>query len=478
MASSLRRSGREPKRIKTDGPPPGPYDGRWEMNFQDFVAIEEGRDFGDARRRQIGNWKNDQRRKKREGTLSHDRERKLVDAGFEFAGKRAVSAPKPTRSAPKPTRAMLKSRIEADEERLHQMAFESSGIGNTLASYILSDDSYWHITLTGPEHLERTGQRTNEAYLTPENQLGLEAKVRNNLSLTDSNHKDAFVTDKIVLALRLAVKRYSIELLMTKPFFIYKIDVRNLLKLNLHMPKGGESTSKGMKNVWKTPKKERIEEAIEVILGPSGMLSNPDTTITLIRSDYDMDGEISVDLKDEHPSSPPTLPGHQNFSSDPEAIDGLLEEIQDDLLNVVKRAPRGIDRGSFRAYVGERGSSASGDVATVRAWEGHLESFFDSTDSDFHATRHDEIYKWLKNNSLVGGKCASCCSKVDSRKYAVRSWIALDDEDLVHVEGKVSRDTATHAVRTASSVGLTLEDVKDGLEMVERQIREFHSVSS
>lgn len=128
---------------------------------------------------------------------------------------------------------------------------------------------------------------------------------------------------------------------------------------------------------------------------------------------------------------------------------------------------------SFRAYVGERASS--GDATTARAWEGRLESFFDMTDPNFHATRHDEIYHWLKTNASEG---AVCCSNANSRKYTVRSWIALDDEDLVRVEGKVSRDAAKHAVRTESSVGITMVDARKGVRMLERQIQQYRGVSS
>ena len=57
----------------------------------------------------------------------------------------------------------------------------------------------------------------------------------------------------------------------------------------------------------------------------------------------------------------------------------------------------------------------------------------------------------------------------------MRSWIALDDEDLVNVEGRVLEDAKKHAVQTKSSVGLTLESVDFGVELIKMQIQEFHA---
>jgi len=112
-------------------------------------------------------------------------------------------------------------------------------------------------------------------------------------------------------------------------------------------------------------------------------------------------------------------------------------------------------------------------------WANHLESFFDITDPNYHATRHDEIYKWVVENN------EQHCKQIiisrpntnkpgEEKKYIVRSWIALDDEDLIHVEGRVLQEAKGHAVRTKSSVGLTLQDVAVGMQLVSKQIQEFH----
>ena len=115
---------------------------------------------------------------------------------------------------------------------------------------------------------------------------------------------------------------------------------------------------------------------------------------------------------------------------------------------------------SFRAYAIARGRE---DATVLRIWKSHSDSFFDVTDPYYHATRHDEIYNWVRtkaNNSR--------------EEYIVRSWIALDDVDLVNVEGRVLPEAIKHAVKTESSVGLTLTEVCLGVRLIETQIREFH----
>ncbi|KAL7523073.1 hypothetical protein ACHAXR_000016, partial [Thalassiosira sp. AJA248-18] len=133
---------------------------------------------------------------------------------------------------------------------------------------------------------------------------------------------------------------------------------------------------------------------------------------------------------------------------------------------------------SFQAFVNEKKLKEASSV-----WENHLDSFYDITDPYFHVTRHDEIYKWIQDNTRGdgggGGKASSQQpTKVLGKKCVVRSWIALDDEDLVNVEGRVSQDAMKHAVQTKSSVGLTLLDVDVGVQLVKKQMQEFHVISS
>ena len=133
---------------------------------------------------------------------------------------------------------------------------------------------------------------------------------------------------------------------------------------------------------------------------------------------------------------------------------------------------------SFRAYV-----RRSNDVSSQILWEPHLHSFFDITDPFYHSSRHDEIQKWVKTN-VHAATCqtAECQYRQKqqrkqrffsaTRKFVVRSWIALDDEDLVDVK----LDSMKHVIQTESSVGLTLHHVDLAVDLVRDQIREFYGV--
>lgn len=140
---------------------------------------------------------------------------------------------------------------------------------------------------------------------------------------------------------------------------------------------------------------------------------------------------------------------------------------------------------SFRAYVDSKSAAvADDDEHLVKMWKessSHLESFFDIVDPNYHSTRRDEIYKWVNehithtDDTNNGGKKNNNNLRHQSQNFKVRSWIALDDEDLVNVEGiQHDDDTIKHAVQTKSSVGLTFEDAKLGLQLIEKQIRNFH----
>ena len=135
---------------------------------------------------------------------------------------------------------------------------------------------------------------------------------------------------------------------------------------------------------------------------------------------------------------------------------------------------------SFRDYVDSKSAAVADDEHLVIMWKesSHLDSFFDIVDPNYHSTRRDEIYKWvnehiMNTDNTNGGKKNNNLHQ-KSQNFKVRSWIALDDEDLVNVEGIQHDDTIQHAVQTESSVGLTFEDAKLGLQLIEKQIRNFH----
>ena len=126
---------------------------------------------------------------------------------------------------------------------------------------------------------------------------------------------------------------------------------------------------------------------------------------------------------------------------------------------------------SFRAYATER---ARTDPTIMPIWESHLDSFFDITDPNLHSTRHDEIYHWVHTHEQNLNQ-ANINAHNTTQDYIVRSWIALDDEDLVNVEGRVSQDAKDHAVLIQSSVGLTHKDVSFGMQLLEQQYQRFYS---
>jgi hypothetical protein len=127
---------------------------------------------------------------------------------------------------------------------------------------------------------------------------------------------------------------------------------------------------------------------------------------------------------------------------------------------------------SFRAYATEK---ARTDPTIMPVWESHLDSFFDITDPNLHSTRHDEIYHWVHTHEQNLNQANTNNAHNTTQDYIVRSWIALDDEDLVNVEGRVSQDAKDHAVLIQSSVGLTHKDVSFGMQLLEQQYQRFYS---
>ncbi|KAL7468352.1 hypothetical protein ACHAXS_008573 [Conticribra weissflogii] len=132
---------------------------------------------------------------------------------------------------------------------------------------------------------------------------------------------------------------------------------------------------------------------------------------------------------------------------------------------------------SFRSYVNAR----KYDDRLQQAWMPHLNSFFDVVDPSFHASRHVEIYKWIdnlvhtptKSNLSVGG--VGVIKHNEGKSFIVRSWIALDDEDLINVvDGR--GDIANHAVKTISSLGLTSDLVDLSVALVSKQLQTYHGI--
>ncbi|KAL7482340.1 hypothetical protein ACHAW6_008020 [Cyclotella cf. meneghiniana] len=139
---------------------------------------------------------------------------------------------------------------------------------------------------------------------------------------------------------------------------------------------------------------------------------------------------------------------------------------------------------SFRSYVNAKNDVSAG---TKEIWQAHVESFFDITDPFYHSSRHKEIYNWIQSNAehtTTPSQKLPCHNQLQlpaptqrDMKYIVRSWIALDDEELVEVQ-HAHAGIGKHAVKTVSSIGLTRNEVKLALKLVQDQMKEFHILSS
>ena len=127
---------------------------------------------------------------------------------------------------------------------------------------------------------------------------------------------------------------------------------------------------------------------------------------------------------------------------------------------------------SFQIYADKKGLE---DASILQTWKqtNCLESFFDVTDPTYHSTRHDEIMKWVNENTTSN----EGTNEKRTKSFVVRSWVVLDDEDIVNVEGQQHKDMLEHAVQTNSSTGLTTEDVALGVELIKKQILRYHEGS-
>ena len=191
------------------------------------------------------------------------------------------------------------------------------------------------------------------------------------------------------------------------------------------------------------------------------------------------------------------------------ALTRLLQKVGDILLTIedssnkkqiVKGNPVLVLSSTWRAqqqFITDILESFKGFVAFVekqsihQTWKPHLDAFFDLVDPSYHATRHDEIFSWIRDNDR--GKKNFSKNNFKKRKrrtpqelectatvvnFEVRSWIALDDEDLVNIEeGRIEEKAIAHAVKTESTVGLSLQDVEKGFILLKHQIYAFYQLA-
>ena len=197
-----------------------------------------------------------------------------------------------------------------------------------------------------------------------------------------------------------------------------------------------------------------------------------------------------------------------------EALTKLLQKVGDIFLMIkdsnnqqqtVKGNPVLVLSSTWRAqqeFIADILDSFKGYVAFVQQqqpeveqiWKPHLDAFFGIVDPCYHATRHDEIFSWVswvRDNATEKHSHKNSSNKKRKRRtpqelectstvvdFQVRSWIALDDEDLVNVEeNRVEVKAIPHAVKTESSVGLTLHDADLGVKLLEDQMKAFYQLT-
>ncbi|EKX38655.1 hypothetical protein GUITHDRAFT_115203 [Guillardia theta CCMP2712] len=85
--------------------------------------------------------------------------------------------------------------------------------------------------------------------------------------------------------------------------------------------------------------------------------------------------------------------------------------------------------------------------------------------------RQDEILRWLNledEEEVVNGVVES--QETERRRIRVRSWVALDDEDLLDGEKEERRSLLEeHVVRVDCRQGLTIEDAELAITMLMKQ---------
>lgn len=84
-----------------------------------------------------------------------------------------------------------------------------------------------------------------------------------------------------------------------------------------------------------------------------------------------------------------------------------------------------------------------------------MDDFYDVTDIHTHSERQEEIHNWLVLN-----------------KDRIRAWIALDDEELIlgKPNERFRDEFEGRVVKTESSVGLTKDDAKLAISLLNEQI--------
>lgn len=203
----------------------------------------------------------------------------------------------------------------------------------------------------------------------------------------------------------------------------------------------------------------------------------PNSTMHALTTLLQKVGDISLTIKDKGNT-------HQTIRGNPVLVLSSTWRAQLEFITDIVDSFKG-----YVAFVQQKQQLQQPEVQQI--WKPHLDAFFDLVDPCYHATRHDEIFSWVRDNEKGKHRSSNDSSKKRKRRtpqelectatmvdFQVRSWIALDDEDLVNVEeDRVEKKAIPHAVKTESSVGLTLQDVDLGVKLLEDQMNSFYQLT-
>jgi hypothetical protein len=94
----------------------------------------------------------------------------------------------------------------------------------------------------------------------------------------------------------------------------------------------------------------------------------------------------------------------------------------------------------------------------LQSFSAGIDSFYDITDIHMHSERQWEIAKWIQDHHRKG--------------HETIVWLALDDENLLDGEANQKHRAVFegHVIQTDSKIGLTMADVKRGVELWKRQL--------
>jgi HAD domain in Swiss Army Knife RNA repair proteins len=109
-----------------------------------------------------------------------------------------------------------------------------------------------------------------------------------------------------------------------------------------------------------------------------------------------------------------------------------------------------------------------------------MEDFYGITDPKMHTERQHEIYAWLVGAAANTKTDRTAAASSSSPSTNIHAWVALDDEDLLEgpANARLRSRFENRAILCDSKVGLTLEQAKHAVHLIEQQIAQLSSAFS